>query len=85
MNPVIVKIQDVNAQAYGPLFPDLADKKIVEAILSHFAVLQCGTEGGRTSVALMAQLPNGEVAMIECTGRMFESMAGALFPPSPTL
>jgi hypothetical protein len=59
-----------------PLFPELENKKTHRCELNRAAVLQGGMSGGKASVALLAELPDGSVAMIETSAEILMTMAG---------
>jgi chloramphenicol 3-O-phosphotransferase len=61
-----------------PPFPELADQTVHYCVIDKVVVLQGGTAAGRSTVALMIQLPDGSWAMAETTARLFEVMAAAV-------
>lgn len=74
MNHIDVRVVRVGDPAP---FPDLAEKTIRQGTVDRFTVLEQGTTGGRASVGIFATLPDGSIAFIETTARLFEMMAGA--------
>lgn len=75
MNHIEVKIVE---HGDPPPFPEMAEKKIHVVKIDRCVVLQGGTVGGRASVAIMAEMPDGSWAMIETTARLLEMMAAAV-------
>lgn len=65
------------AKTDGPAFPELASQA-VHGELDRAVILEAGTAGGKTSIALFISLPDGRVAIGEVTAAMFLTLAGGL-------
>lgn len=78
MKPIDVRIGEKGDTS--PLFPELsADNTLLHhADLDRVGILQAGMESGLPSVAPLATLPDGSVAIVECSARNFMALAGAL-------
>lgn len=59
-----------------PLFPEYAEKYI-EGKLVAFSILEAGMVSGKTSCAVMIELPDGSVAGAELSADMMEGLAAA--------
>lgn len=70
-----IKILD---KGQGPAFPDLQDKVVHQVNLDRFVILQGGMKSGKPSVAVLAELPNGEWVFVETSGRIFDGLMAAL-------
>jgi hypothetical protein len=75
--PTAIEVRVVRRGDPAP-FPDLATRRVHAVNLDRAVLLEAGTEGGRASVALIAELPDGSVAMIETTAALFMTLAGAV-------
>lgn len=60
-----------------PPFPDLAASQIIDGEATRAAVLRGGTAKGRASVAILADLPDGRVIVIQTTARLLHMLAAA--------
>lgn len=61
-----------------PPYPELQEKAIHTCKFDRVVILQNGTEQGRATVALLVDLPDGSVAHVETTARMFETVAATV-------
>lgn len=59
-------------------WPDLADRAVLQAKQVEVAGLADGTQGGNPTVAIRADMTDGQVAIVETTLRLFLSAADAL-------
>jgi hypothetical protein len=59
-----------------PLFKELAPAE--EGDLTHAAILQHGTVGGKTTVSFIIQMPDGKRVMAQTTALLLENVLGAI-------
>lgn len=77
-NKAIMSEVKIVAEGDPPPYPDLADKTLHHVGFDRMVVLQGGTTGGRASVMIFAELPDGSFAYLETTARVFEMLAAAV-------
>lgn len=58
-------------------WPDLVDKEIIEADITHATMLKGGMQSGRYSVAFRIPLPDGTVIISQMSLNMFDSIHAA--------
>ena len=68
---------DIKIQGLGEDvgFPEIPRDKIVEGKFEKVLVLEAGTEGGATTVAFIAELPDGRFVWMETTAKLVDTMS----------
>ncbi len=61
-----------------PPMPEENAENMVVGDLDTFVVFEKGTQGGRTSVAFVVNLPDGKKAFVQTTSRLMDGMYHAL-------
>lgn len=70
---------EVNIVRLGDPPPFTTEGKFVHGLqLDRFVVLEGGTDKGNTSVAIITELPDGSIGIIQTTADIFESLAATL-------
>lgn len=62
----------------SPVFPEIADKTIIECSLERVAILEGGCASGKSSLGLLIDLPDGRIAWVQVTAGMWDMITRIL-------
>lgn len=75
---LVIRIQSLKDLEHGPAFPELAGKPFEEIKVTSCAILERGTQAGRTSLFLHGEDATGKIVAFQLSAAMLDGLNAAV-------